>query len=55
MEGGLPSDDEKVLLPYGKDLEEAKINCEYSESAVLLVHHQALLGQHQAIPQAKNS
>ena len=55
MEGGLPSDDEEVLLPYGKELEEARINCEYSESAVLPVHHQALLVQHQTSPQAKNS
>ena len=47
MEGGLPSDDEEVLLPYGKELKS-------SESTVLPVHHQALLVQHQASPQAKN-
>ena len=55
MEGGLPSEDEEVLLPNGKEWEEARINCEYSESTVLPVHHQALLIQHQASPQAKNS
>ena len=55
MEGGLPSDDEEVLLPYGKELQETRINSEYSESTVLPVHHQALLVQHQASPQAKNS
>ena len=32
MEGGLPSDDEEVLLPYGKELKS-------SESTVLPVHH----------------
>ena len=25
MEGGLPSDDEEVLLPYGKELQETRI------------------------------
>ena len=48
MEGGLPSDDEEVLLPYGKELKS-------SESTVLPVHHQALLVQHQASPQAKSA
>ena len=47
--------EEEELLPYGKEFEEARIKCEYSESAVLPVHHQALLVQHQASPQAKNS
>ena len=48
MEGGLPSDDEEVLLPYGKELKS-------SESTVLPAHHQALLVQHQASPQAKST
>ena len=46
--GGLPSDDEEVLLPYGKELKS-------SESTVLPAHHQALLVQHQASPQAKST
>ena len=48
MEGGLPSDDEEVLLPYGEELKS-------SESTVLPVHYQALLVQHQASPQAKST
>ena len=54
MQGGLPSDGEEVLLPW-EIIARTRINCEYNESTVLPVNHQALLVQHQASPQAKNS